>query len=88
MLNLSGGRDHHITNSCLLLGGGVRGGQVIGASTNVAMQAQNINLDTGLPDPDGEVIRPEHVLRSLYDEVGIGSGPDLRVRGLGTLIRS
>ena len=65
MLNLSGGRDHHITNSCFLLGGGVRGGQVIGASTNVAMQSQNISLATGLPDPDGEVIRPEHVLRSL-----------------------
>ena len=88
MLNLSGGRDHHITNSCFLLGGGVRGGQVIGATTNVAMQSQNISLATGLPDPDGEVIRPEHVLRSLFDEVGIDNGPDLRVRGLDRLIRS
>ena len=86
VLNISGGRDHHITNSCFLIGGGVRGGQVIGASTNVAMQSQNINLDTGLPDQGGEVIRPEHVLRSLFDEIGIDEGPDLRVRGLGTLI--
>ncbi len=87
LLNLSGGRDHHITNSCFLIGGGVRGGQVIGASTDVGMQASTVDVQTGRPSADGEVIRPEHVLRSLFDEVGIGDGPDLRVSGLSTLIR-
>ena len=86
MLNLSGGRDHHLTNSCFLIGGSVRGGQVIGGSSDVAMQSVNVNTRTGRVDPNGEVIRPEHVLRSLYDEVGIGSEPDLRVGPLDTLL--
>ncbi|MGC6418613.1 MAG: DUF1501 domain-containing protein [Bradymonadia bacterium] len=88
LLNLSGGRDHHLVNSCFLVGGSVRGGQVIGASTDVGMLAGNVNLATGLPSPDGEVIRPEHVLRSLYTEVGIGDEPDLRVSELPTLLRT
>ena len=88
MLNISGGRDHHLTNSCFLLGGGVRGGQVIGASSNVAMQPTAVDLRTGQTAPDGEVLRPEHVLRSLFDEVGIDNSPDLRVQGIEPLIRS
>ena len=88
MLNSRGGRDHHITNSCFLLGGSVRGGQVIGATTNVAMQSNPTDPRTGRVSPDGVILRPEHVLRSLYDEVGIGDGPDLRVGRLNTLLRT
>ncbi len=79
LLNTRGGRDHALTNACFLLGGNVQGGQVIGASSDVGMQPTTTNLTTGLNDPEGEVIRPEHVLQTLYDEVGIGMEPDLRV---------
>ena len=79
LLNTRGGRDHALTNACFLLGGNVRGGQVIGASSDVGMQPTTTNLTTGISDPEGEVIRPEHVLQTLYDEVGIGMEPDLRV---------
>ncbi|MEZ4435441.1 MAG: DUF1501 domain-containing protein [bacterium] len=80
LLNTRGGRDHHLTNSCFLLGGGVRGGQVIGASSDVGMSPQTVNLHTGAVDPDGEVIRPEHIIQTLYDEVGIDfAATDLRV---------
>jgi uncharacterized protein (DUF1501 family) len=79
LLNSRGGRDHALTNACFLLGGGVQGGQVIGASSDVGMQPTTTNLATGQTDPEGEVIRPEHVLQTLFDEVGIGQAPDLRV---------
>ena len=45
------------------------------------------NLATGLPDPDGVVLNPEHILRTLYDEVGIDGSPDLRVQGMPALMR-
>ena len=57
----------------------MRGNQVIGASSDLALQPTKTNLLTGLPDLGGEVIRPEHILQTLFDEVGIGSAPDLRV---------
>ena len=79
LLNVRGGRDHSLTNACFLAGGGIRGNQVIGASSDLALQPTTTNLRTGRPDPNGEVIRPEHILQTLYDEVGIGETPDLRV---------
>ncbi len=79
LLNTRGGRDHHLTNSCFLAGGSIRGGQAIGASSDVGMNPQPVNRTTGRVDPDGEVIRPEHILQTLYDEVGVGDGADLRV---------
>lgn len=87
-LNAIGGRDHHFTNSCLIAGGGVQGGQIIGASSNVAMESMATNLQTGRPDPGGVVLKPEHILRTLFDEVGIDGRPDLRVRGMPALMRS
>ncbi|MCA9546528.1 MAG: DUF1501 domain-containing protein, partial [Myxococcales bacterium] len=65
MLNDRGGRDHHLGNSCFLLGGGVKGNQVIGRSSDVGMAPQPVDLQTGRPDPEGEVVRPEHVLQAL-----------------------
>lgn len=86
-LNPQGGRDHHFTNSCLLAGGGIRGGQIIGATSDVQMESMRTNLRTGRPDPAGVVLKPEHVLRTLYDEVGIDRTPDLRVEGIPALMR-
>lgn len=88
LLNARGGRDHHLTNACLVAGGNVRGRQAIGRSSDVALGSLAIDTRTGLPAPDGVVLRPEHVLRSLYDEVGIDHTPDLRVDGLSTLLKS
>ena len=79
LLNVRGGRDHSLTNAAFVTGGSVRGGQVIGASSNVGMQPTKTNLLTGQPHPEGEVIRPEYILQTLFDEVGIGNSPDLRV---------
>lgn len=90
LLNANGGRDHALTNACLLLGGGVRGRQVIGASSDLGMQPTATNLMTGqsLSQPEaGEVIRPEHVLQTLFHEVGIPEEvADLRVSPIRALI--
>jgi len=88
LLNASGGRDHHITNSCFVMGGKVRGGQIIGASTDVGMEAPLVDRSTGQVSPEGEIIKPEHVWRTLFDEVGIDDSPDLRVQRLETLLQS
>lgn len=85
-LNGQGGRDHSLCSSCLLLGGNIRGGQVIGKSTDVAMMPHGADLLTGAPDPEGTIIRPDHVLRGLLVDAGFESDvADLRVDPLRAL---
>lgn len=89
LLNGNGGRDHSLTNACFLLGGGVRGRQVIGGSSDLGMQPTAVDVNTGrVTDPSaGEVILPEHILQTLFHEVGIPEQrADLRVSPLRTLI--
>ncbi len=91
LLNDRGGRDHALTNDCLLAGGGIKGGQVIGKSSDLGMQPMPIDPTTGaLVDfPDlGEVIRPENILQTLYHEVGIGAEADLRVSPILPLLKA
>ena len=71
LLNSSGGRDHFLHNACFLAGGGVRGGRVIGASSDVGMAPTNTDLETGLSSDGGETVRPEHVFRALLEGAGI-----------------
>ncbi|MEE2827609.1 MAG: DUF1501 domain-containing protein [Myxococcota bacterium] len=79
-LNASGGRDHHLTNACALLGGPIKGGHVIGASSDLGMGSVPTSLESGRPDPDGHIINPEHVLRTLMYAAGIVEDrADLRV---------
>lgn len=85
-LNDRGGRDHSLTNACVLAGAGIRGGQVIGASSDVGMEPVAIDLDTGRPDRGGEAPKPEHVIQALFESAGLGGDPaDLRARPLAAL---
>jgi len=92
LLNDNGGRDHALTNASFLLGAQINGGHVIGSSSQLGMQPMAVNLQTGqaVSDPSaGEVVRPEHILQTLYAEVGIQEADvDLRVPPLPTLLRS
>ena len=89
LINTRGGRDHHLTNSCLVIGAGIKGDTVAGASSDVGMTPQAIDLQTGLPDPGGEVIKPEHVIRSLLADVGYTEDiADLRVDPLHAILKS
>lgn len=82
LLNQDGGRDHSLTNACFVLGAGIKGGTVVGASSDLGLAPQPVNLETGLVDPGGEIIRPEHVLQTLFRHAGLGDEPDMRVEGI------
>ena len=47
LINTAGGRDHHITGSCLLAGAGVKHNLVIGASGDIDMAPGRIDFNTG-----------------------------------------
>lgn len=87
LLNASLGRDHHLTNACFLLGGPVAGVDV-GASSDRGMLPQAVDFATGAVDAGGELLKPDHILQTLYDDVGLGSAPDLRVPGIPALLRA
>lgn len=86
-LNAAGGRDHALMNGCFLAGAGIRGGQVIGRSSDVGMAPFPTNLVTGLPDEGGELVHPEHIHRALMHSAGVEEDVlDLRVDPLMALI--
>ena len=70
-LNGNGGRDHNLVNAMLTLGGGIRGGQVLGATTDAGMLAQPVDLTTGALSGAGELITNNHVARSLLHGIGV-----------------
>lgn len=87
LLNSRAGRDHALMNACMLLGGGLPGGTVIGASSDVGMNPQAVDLVTGQLDPAGEILRPEHVLRTLMTRAGVLDDiADLRVDPIQALL--
>lgn len=62
-----------------MIGGQVRGG-VVGRSSDYGMEPQPVNLETGAYDPAGEVILPDHLLRTLLVDAGVTADEaDLRV---------
>lgn len=71
LINASGGRDHHITNSCAIIGKGVKHNHVFGASGNVGMAAGVANHDTGLLDPKGYQYLPDHVIATVMAGAGL-----------------
>ncbi|MDP6946147.1 MAG: DUF1501 domain-containing protein, partial [Myxococcota bacterium] len=80
LINARGGRDHSLTNACFLAGAGIQGGQVIGRSSDVGLMPTSLDLVTGVADPEGEVVRPEHIIQALFHDVGVTDDPaDLRV---------
>jgi uncharacterized protein (DUF1501 family) len=86
LLNERGGRDHSLTNSCFLIGGGLRAG-TYGASSDFGMEPTAVDLATGRPDPGGEVLRPEHVITTLLHRVGVTNDPaDLRAAPIAPLL--
>ncbi len=71
LTNSTGGRDHHITNSCMLLGRGVAHNKVVGKSGDVGLSAGFVDFKTGLPDANGQVILPDHIIATVMKAAGI-----------------
>lgn len=72
LLNGVAGRDHSLTNACLLAGAGVPHNKVIGASSNQGMAPMRIDPATGLPTgtQNGVMLRPQHVMASVFQSLG------------------
>lgn len=92
MLNDNEGRDHSITNACLLAGAGIKGGTVVGASSDIGLYPTKMDMATGLPSQGGEIIKPEHVMRTLFYDLGFPEGADgdisdMRVEPLKLLLK-
>jgi hypothetical protein len=84
--NDRGGRDHWLGNSAFMIGGNVQGG-VVGRSSDYGMEPQPVNLETGEYDPAGEVILPDHILRTLLVDAGVTADEaDLRVDPIRAII--
>lgn len=73
-MNASMGKDHWTTTSLMLLGGGIRGGQVIGGYDD-NMGGVPVIASTGESDPDGAgggvVIQPIHIGATLLALAGL-----------------
>lgn len=73
-LNSSGGKDHWMTTSAMLIGGGIRGGQVIGAY-DANMGGTPVVPATGELDPGatrgGVVLEPAHLGATLLALAGL-----------------
>jgi uncharacterized protein (DUF1501 family) len=82
LLNGNMGRDHHITNACMMLGGGLKPG-VYGKASDVGLRPQPMNLKTGEVDyENGVVPKPDHIYQTLFyhagfqrDDAELGVGP-------------
>ncbi len=87
LINERGGRDHWLTNASLLVGGGIVPG-VIGESSNIGMGPTATDLVSGRRDDrNGQVILPDHVLRTLLFQAGVEDDvADLRVPPIGRLL--
>ena len=66
LINTAGGRDHHLTSSCLLAGAGVKHNVVIGASGDIDMAPGRIDFTTGAPSPiNGLNIFPDNIIATV-----------------------
>lgn len=86
MINNRDGRDHSLANSALLIGAGVPGNRIVGATTDVGLGPRAIDPCSGLAvESGGTVLTPTLVIASLMASAGYDTD-DLRVDGLPCLM--
>ena len=72
LFNQFGGRDHHLTSSCLLAGAGIVGNQVVGASGDVGMGPGRYDFKARRAvSTGGENLLPEHIAATLIASAGL-----------------
>lgn len=84
-LNARNGRDHHLGNSAIIAGAGIIPGLTIGATADVGLGPELIDLATGLPDENGVSLSPQHVLSTVLAAGGLDADI-LRSQPLPTLL--
>jgi hypothetical protein len=78
-VNNQNGKDHWGYTSALLIGAGVKGGQVFGA-TDDSLVGTNVNFETGAADTSGTLVETEHFVAGLLQLLGVD--PALHLDGV------
>jgi uncharacterized protein (DUF1501 family) len=87
LLNNADGRDHSLTNACLVAGAGVPHNRVIGASSDQGMSPMRIDPATGTPTgtQNGVMLRPQHVMASVFESLGYAT-TQFQTKGIAALM--
>ena len=70
--NMGNGKDHWPITSMLLMGAGITGNRVLGATTH-GHRTIPVNRETFQPDEDGIILTPAHVHRALREMLGVNA---------------
>ena len=73
-INSRGGRDHHLASSCLIAGGGIKGG-LIGGTADADFSSLGIDLNSGAAQQtlgSGYTVRPPDVHATFLQAAGLG----------------
>lgn len=79
--NAHAGKDHWPCTSALVIGGGVRGGRVLGG-TDDALHAQPVDLDSGVVHPAGGLLRYDNLAAGLLELLDIDPAAYIGARPL------
>ena len=71
LFNSFNGRDHHQNNSLMLVGAGIRGNTLVGATTDVGMMPVPWDLDANRPSEGGVILKPENIAATLLAAAGL-----------------
>jgi hypothetical protein len=91
LLNVRDGRDHHLASSALVAGPGLRGGQVVGGTSDKLMTSLPIDPASGKVDErNGMKIRPADIHGTLLRSMGVPTTPidNQNPRMLSSLLRA
>jgi uncharacterized protein (DUF1501 family) len=69
-INSRGGRDHHLSSSCIVAGNGIKGNQIIGGTDDAGFLRQAIDPETGAVGGD-VFIRPSDVHATVMKAMGL-----------------
>jgi hypothetical protein len=68
-LNGQGGKDHWPVTAAMVIGGGVRGGRAIGATSDT-LEARPLDLVTGAPTASGATLQTDHLAAGILALAG------------------
>lgn len=71
LFNSYNGRDHHQNNSLMLVGAGIRGNTLVGATSDTGMSPVPWDLTTNMASDTGETLKPEHIAVTLLASAGL-----------------
>jgi len=73
-MNSRGGRDHHLTNACAVVGPGIQGNQVIGGTRDLDYRFKEVDVQTGEAidqDGAGRILGPPDLHATVLESMGL-----------------